>query len=168
MTDKQEVTEGLTLKEENRLKYKPLKDSLLIGLSVFIVVAIILIAIFAKPKTDNVHVEIRYNSTLLWDKNDPTKDTAISFPVTGEKVLQFYKDDGPIYLGEGNKFDFYGDLVEITLFSNKSIKITKEDSPRHICSNLGRIYTTYTPLVCLPNKIQATIVADSGFPRYDN
>jgi hypothetical protein len=165
---KKELVAGLAvIPEDPRLTYQPFKDTLLLVLSAFLVGVIVFVTYTLIPKSDNTHAEIRYQTTLLWDKEDSTKNTALSFPKTGNRTLVFLRTDGPLYLGEGKDFDFYGDEVDVTLYADKSIRITKEDSPRHVCSNLGRIYGTYTPLVCLPNSLQAMIVAD-GFPTWDN
>ncbi len=154
------------LEKKTRLDYHPVKDSILIVLSFLLAVCIFLGVFYSMPTSDNVHVEIKYGSTLLWDPEDETKNTEIQFPDDGEYTITYTKEDGEIFLGEGNYFEFYGDEVSVTLYSDRSIQITKEESPRNVCSNLGRIYNSYTPLVCLPNNIQATIVA-SSFPEYD-
>ncbi len=155
------------LEKKTRLDYHPVKDSIIIALSFLIVVCIFIGTYYAMPRSNNVYVEIKYGSTLLWDPEDATCNTQIQFPDEGEYTITYTKEDGEIFLGEGNYFEFYGDEVAVTLYSDKSIQITKEESPRNVCSNLGRIYTSYTPLVCLPNSIQATIVA-SSFPDYDS
>jgi hypothetical protein len=150
-----------------RLTFKPLKDIFLMGISALLIVVIVVTTFFLTPRSDDSHVEIRYDTTLLWDKNDTSKTTAIAFPTSGSHTVAFLKTDGPLYLGEGKDFDFYGDEVDVTLYADRSVRITKESSPRNVCSNLGRVYGTYTPLVCLPNRIQAMIVSDS-FPIWDN
>ena len=155
------------LEKKTRLDYHPVKDSVMIVLSFLIVVCIFIGTYYSMPSSDNVYVEIKYGSVLLWDPEDASKNTRIAFPDDEEYTITYTKEDGEIFLGEGNYFEFYGDEVAITLYPDKSIQITKEESPRNVCSNLGRIYTTYTPLVCLPNSIQATIVA-SSFPEYDS
>ncbi|MFA6624837.1 MAG: hypothetical protein WCS80_03640 [Bacilli bacterium] len=152
---------------DTRLTYKPVKDTIVIVLSGLLVVIITLLCVFTRPRTDNSHVEIKYDNVLLWDKNDSTKNTAIEFPDTGSKVLAFLKTDGPLYLGEGKNFEFYGDEMDVTIYSDHSIQITKEESPRNVCTNMGRVYNSYTPLICLPNRFQ-TMIVNSSFPEYDN
>ena len=152
-----------------RLKFKPLKDILLIAVGGLIILAIVLATVFGRKDSTYSHVEIRYQDTLLWEKDDTKKNTAIAFPSSGEKRVSFSKEDGSIYLGEGKSFAFLGESVTFTLYSDHSIQLLEEDveCPDHTCSHMGRIYNTYTPIVCLPNQIQAMIVADS-FPEFDN
>lgn len=163
MDRKKRLVSGLF---QDNLSYKPVKDSILIFLSFLMVVIIVLVTFLVRPSLDNVHVEIRYDTTLLWDPTDPTKNTEIAFPDEGEYTITYRRADGEMFLGEGNFFEFYGDEIAITLYSDHSIQITKEESPYHVCSRLGRIYDPYLPLACLPNHFQATIVA-SSFPEWD-
>lgn len=153
---------------KKRIKYKPIKDSIIIACCIFIVVIIFLSTFLSKPKAVLSHVEIRYQNTLLYDKDDESKNTAISFPSVGEKRLEFRKEDGKIFLEDGKDFDFIGEYVAITLYADKSIQIKSDDvtCPDHTCSKMGKMKYTFTPIVCLPNKIQAMIVAD-GLPEYD-
>ena len=46
------------------------------------------------------------------------------------------------------------------------IKTADITCPDHTCSKMGKISFTYTPIVCLPNQIQAMIVAES-LPEWD-
>jgi hypothetical protein len=161
-------------KKDPRFQYHPFKDSLILALLVAIIVSIVLASFFLTPRSNNAYVEIRYGTTLLWDKDDTTKNTAIAFPTTGSKVLSYKDSDGPIFLGEGNYFEFYTDgsteepEVDVTLYSDHSIQITKQKSPRNVCAKIGRIYSEYTPLVCLPNSLEAVIKAGTGYPEWDN
>ena len=93
-------------------------------------------------------------------------DVAFLTPLEGKREIVYRREDGEIFLGEGRYFQFYGEEVAITLYSDRSIEITREESPRHVCSYLGRVYDPYVPLVCLPNSFQATIVS-SFFPEWD-
>ncbi len=163
MDRKKRLVSGLF---DDNLRYRPVKDSILIFLSFLMVVIIVLVTFLVRPSLDNVHVEIRYGTTLLWDPEDETRNTAIPFPESGEYTITYTREDGEIFLGEGQQFDFYGEEVAITLYSDRSIQITKEQSPYNVCSRLGRIYDPYMPLACLPNNFQATIVA-SYFPEWD-
>lgn len=153
----------------SRLKFKPLKDILIFVVLALLIVILSLCAFYLKPTSDNTHVEIKYNNTLLYDKNDSAKSTEISFPTSGEKKVTFTKEDGSLYLGEGNEFDFEGDSITFTLYSDKSIQVLESEvsCSDKTCAHFGRVYTTYTPVVCLPNHMQAMIVADS-LPEYDN
>ncbi len=150
----------------DELRYRPVKDSILIFLSFLMVFVIVFVTYLLRPSLENVHVEIRYGATLLWDPKDPSKETAIAFPEEGKREIVYRREDGEIFLGEGRYFQFYGEEVAITLYSDRSIEITREESPRHVCSYLGRVYDPYVPLVCLPNSFQATIVS-SFFPEWD-
>lgn len=152
----------------NRLHFRPLKDIPLFILAVIVILVIGLTTILSKPKSNNLHVEIRYQNTLLWDKSDPSKSTSISFPIEGEKRITFKKEDSNIYFSDGSTFIF-DHPVTFTLYSDHSIQLLEEDidCPDHICSRMGRIYQTYVPLVCLPNQIQAMIV-DSSLPETIN
>ena len=163
MDRKKRLVSGLF--DEN-LHYKPIKDSILIFLSFLLVAIIVVVTFLVRPSLDYVHVEIKYDRTLLWDPEDPSKNTAIAFPESGEYVITYTRSDGPLFLGEGQEFQFYGEEIQITLYSDKSIQITKEESPFNVCSKLGRVYDPYLPLACLPNHFQATIVA-SYFPEWD-
>ncbi len=174
------------MKQKSRLEYRPFVDTAMILLSVLIIVAVVLISFFSRPGNDKgtYYCQIKYQNTYLWDKDDEkTKETKlIPFPETGEKVLVYRRSDGPIYLGEGKYFEFYDSgypdngrtepQIEVTLFSDKSIEITYQKSPRNVCENMGRIYNPYTPLVCLPNSFQASIVSSGithdELPDFDN
>ncbi len=160
-----ELTDGLC--DDNRLHFRPLRDILSVLFSVILVFLIVLITWFSLPQSTELYVQIKYANVLLYDKNDPDKKTTIPFPEEGTYVISFTREDGEIYLGEGNYFQFYGDVMEVTLYSDYSVEITKEESPRHICSQLGRTYSTYAPLVCLPNYFQVSIVMGGGLPEWD-
>lgn len=151
-----------------KLKFSPLKDILLFVFAILLIAVISLITIYNRPSTENAHVEIRYNgSTLLFDKNDPSKSTSITFPSQGEKRVEFRKEDSSLFLKEGETFAFEGDSVTFTLYSDKSFELKWDDvtCKDHRCSKEGRIYYANLPIVCLPNKIQAQIV--SGLPEWD-
>lgn len=164
MNLKEELTAGLF--EDERFSFHPVKDTAAVLFLVLLVVLIVLITFFSIPQSTATYVQIKYLNTLLYDKNDPEKRTNIPFPEEGQRVISFTRKDGEIYLGEGNYFQFYGEEVEVTIYADKSVAITKEDSPRHICSNLGRSYSVYAPLVCLPNYFQVSLVA-GGLPEWD-
>ncbi len=155
--------------QHDRLKFQPLKDSLLILLAVVIIVVVSLASFLAKPKSGNACVEIKYQDHLLFDKDDKDKSTAISFPSEGEKRLTFQKQEAGIYIPGLSQFEFLSDSLTITLYSDKSVEIRKEDitCPNHDCSKMGRVYQSYTPIVCLPNQIQVVIV-DQKYPEFIN
>lgn len=144
------------------------KDIPLIILSILLVISIFLTSYFLKPNSsDNTYVEIKYQSQLLFDKNDSNKSTRISFPKEGEKKLTFTKEESNIYLSN-DTFAFQGDSITITLYSDKSVQILYDEvyCKDHTCSKMGRIYQTYVPLVCLPNHIEVMIKNES-FPEFD-
>ena len=71
------------------LKIHPLKDGILFVVSILVIVLIFLVSYYSRPKTDpkTLFVQIKYQDTLLYDKNDPAKKTNISFPSEGEKKV---------------------------------------------------------------------------------
>jgi len=168
--------ENNTAKEKDpilsRLKFKPLKDIILFVIAGGIIGVILLAVFLSKPKdSTGKHVEIYYQNTQLWDKEDATKSLSISFPSSGEKRITYSREDGPIFLGEGHTFEFQGSSVTFTLYSDQSIELKQEDvtCPNHDCSKTGRVYNTLTPIVCLPNSLRAMIVSDSNaLPEWDN
>lgn len=154
------------------LKIHPLKDGILFVVSILVIVLIFLVSYYSRPKTDpkTLFVQIKYQDTLLYDKNDPEKKTNISFPSEGEKKVFFTKEDGSLYLGEEKEFVFQGKGITFTLYDDYSIQVLHDDveCKDYDCSRQGRIYQPYLPIVCLPNTIQARIIStDAGFPEID-
>lgn len=154
------------------LKIHPLKDGILLVVSILVIVLIFLVSYYSRPKTDpkTLFVQIKYQDTLLYDKNDPAKKTNISFPSEGEKKVSFAKEDGSLYLGEEKEFVFQGKGITFTLYDDYSIQVLHDDveCKDYDCSRQGRIYQPYLPIVCLPNTIQARIISsDAGFPEID-
>lgn len=154
------------------LKIHPLKDGILLVVSILVIVLIFLVSYYSRPKTDpkTLFVQIKYQDTLLYDKNDPEKKTNISFPREGEKKVSFTKEDGSLYLGEEKEFVFQGKGITFTLYDDYSIQVLHDDveCKDYDCSRQGRIYQPYLPIVCLPNTIQARIISsDAGFPEID-
>ena len=153
------------------LKIHPLKDGILFVVSILVIVLIFLVSYYSRPKTDpkTLFVQIKYQDTLLYDKNDPAKKTNISFPSEGEKKVSFTKEDGSLYLGEEKEFVFQGKGITFTLYDDYSIQVLHDDveCKDYDCSRQGRIYQPYLPIVCLPNTIQAIISTDAGFPEID-
>ena len=154
------------------LKIHPLKDGILFVVSILVIVLIFLVSYYSRPKTDpkTLFVQIKYQDTLLYDKNDPAKKTNISFPSEGEKKVSFTKEDGSLYLGEEKEFVFQGKGITFTLYDDYSIQVLHDDveCKDYDCSRQGRIYQPYLPIVCLPNTIQARIIStDAGFPEID-
>ena len=154
------------------LKIHQLKDGILLVVSILVIVLIFLVSYYSRPKTDpkTLFVQIKYQDTLLYDKNDPEKKTNISFPREGEKKVSFTKEDGSLYLGEEKEFVFQGKGITFTLYDDYSIQVLHDDveCKDYDCSRQGRIYQPYLPIVCLPNTIQARIIStDAGFPEID-
>lgn len=154
------------------LKIHPLKDGILFVVSILVIVLIFLVSYYSRPKTDpkTLFVQIKYQDTLLYDKNDPKKKTNISFPSEGEKKVSFTKEDGSLYLGEEKEFVFQGKGITFTLYDDYSIQVLHDDveCKDYDCSRQGRIYQPYLPIVCLPNTIQARIIStNAGFPEID-
>ena len=154
------------------LKIHPLKDGILFVVSILVIVLIFLVSYYSRPKTDpkTLFVQIKYQDTLLYDKNDPANKTNISFPSEGEKKVSFTKEDGSLYLGEEKEFVFQGKGITFTLYDDYSIQVLHDDveCKDYDCSRQGRIYQPYLPIVCLPNTIQARIIStDAGFPEID-
>lgn len=154
------------------LKIHPLKDGILFVVSILVIVLIFLVSYYSRPKTDpkTLFVQIKYQDTLLYDKNDPEKKTNISFPREGEKKISFTKEDGSLYLGEEKDFVFQGKGITFTLYDDYSIQVLHDDveCKDYDCFRQGRIYQPYLPIVCLPNTIQARIISsDAGFPEID-
>ncbi len=153
-------------KNDTRLpRFTPWKDIPLLSLLLILVISIIVTTFLLLPKGTERYVNIKYDSHLLYDKE--THKTAFSFPESGSKEITFYNEDGKSY-GLESDFSFVDGSITLTLYSDKSIQIKKEDVScnDHTCSKLGRIYTSYTPLVCLPNHFQAMII-ENGFPEFD-
>ena len=158
------------MKEKNNssLTFKPAKDLIIIFSCVLLIIVIVLITFFSMPNNDYSFVQIKYQNVLLYDKNDNEKKTDISFPTTGYKEVTFTKADSHLYLKDGEEFIF-DEPITFTLYADKSIQLKYEHikCPDHTCSKLGRVYNPYTPIVCLPNNIQAMIIT-SSFPEYVN
>ncbi len=155
---------------DKRLTFNPRKDIPLFSFGILLIVSIFLASYFSVRKSDNVHVEIKYQNQLLFDKNDSERKKEISFPMTGEKKITFMKKEASTYIEGITEFSFEGESVSFTLYSDKSIQIMTEDitCPDHVCSKMGRIHSLYTPIVCMPNGIQIMIVSDYGFPESVN
>ncbi len=155
-------------KKENVLPpFQPKKDIPLLSFLLIVVISIITSTFLLLPKGNKKYVNIQYNNQLLWEKEDQNKKTEISFPDKGEKRITFRNEDGILY-GIEEGFSFVDGEITLTLYADYSIQIKKEDvfCNDHTCSKLGRIYTSYTPLVCLPNHFQAMIVTDQ-YPEFD-
>lgn len=158
-------------KKKNYLLFDPVRDILLYSGCLFLIVFTFVLALFSKS-TDNksTYVEIRYQNTLLYAKDDKGKNTKISFPEDGERKITFQKEDASIYIPGLENFDFMGENVTITLYSDKSIQILKDEitCSDHVCSKMGRIYEVDIPIVCLVNHIQVMIKSDMGLPENVN
>lgn len=154
-------------KENNPYKIKPLKDILLFLLCLVIILCPTISIILLRKSDGNKYVTISYKGIDLIDIDSTTKTTKYDFPSNGERIVTIYKNQSSLYL-EDTTFGFDGDYFSITLYSDRSIQIKKEDitCKDHVCSSYGKIKDPYTPIVCLPNQIQVMIHADS-LPEYD-
>lgn len=143
------------------------KDVPLLFFLVLLLLFVLLISFAPRKESGNRHVKIRYESTLLYEPGDTTKNTDIAFPEEGEKEIVFHKEDGKDY-GYQEGFAFLSDHLTITLSSEGFVQIKEGDitCPDHTCVKMGKISTSYTPLVCLPNHIEVLIIED-GFPEFD-
>lgn len=146
-------------------RFRPWKDIPLLSVLLLLVISIIVTTFLLVPKGTERYVNIKYDSHLLIDKE--TKKSAFSFPESGEKEITLTNEEGTLY-GLATDFSFIDGSITLTLYSDQSIQIKKDDvsCSDHTCSKLGRIYTSYTPLVCLPNHFQAMII-ENGFPEFD-
>lgn len=147
--------------------FQPVKDISLLCFLLALIFSILFTTFYFLPKGNQSHVEIQYENTKLWLKADETHSTSLSFPKSGEEKITFTNEDGKEY-GFEDGFSFQQGKISITLYSDKSIQIKQEDvfCQDHTCSKLGRIYTPFTPIVCLPNHIQVCIISES-FPEFD-
>lgn len=158
-------------KKKNYLLFDPVRDIILYGTCVVLIVFTFVLALISKStNTQNTYVEIKYQNTLLYEKDDKDKNTKIAFPEEGEKKINFRKEDASIYIQGLENFSFLGESVSITLYSDKSIEIKKEDITcnDHVCSKMGRIRQVDIPIVCLPNHIQVMIKSNTGLPENVN
>jgi|GEM_PF-3067193 len=57
--------------------------------------------------------------------------------------------------------EFDGPQVDISIHDG-GFEISKEDSPNHVCSNLGFVTNENRPVVCLPNAIYCYIQVGDG------
>lgn len=57
--------------------------------------------------------------------------------------------------------EFDGPQVDISIHDG-GFEISKEDSPNHVCSNLGFVTNENRPVVCLPNAINCYIQVGDG------
>lgn len=90
------------------------------------------------------------------------------FAVTGDLYAVVYYDNEEIErlsLTDDQTYTMlqsqYPDLLadlEIEV-KDKSVRISKETSPNHICSKQGWSSSPIKPLVCLPNNVFVTIIA---------
>ncbi len=158
-------------KKKQYLTFHPTRDIILYSSCIFLIVFTFLFALFSKSTSkENTYVEIRYKDTLLYEKDDKEKNTKISFPEEGEKKITFQKEDASFYIEGLQSFDFMGESVTITLYSDKSIQILKDEITcnDHVCSKMGRIDKVDIPIVCLVNHIQVMIRSSTGLPENVN
>lgn len=151
------------MNQEN-LKFKPIKDGIIYTFLIAVILSLFfMILSFKSSSSNNLKVEIRYQNKII--KDIETNLDFYSFPNEKERKVTLKKEDSSKYIDT----DFIFDELTITLYSDKSIQILKDDIScfDHLCSKLGRIYEVYTPLVCLPNQIEVMII-NNAFPESVN
>ncbi|MBB5182869.1 NusG domain II-containing protein [Catenisphaera adipataccumulans] len=66
-----------------------------------------------------------------------------------------------IDLSKDGKYSVDGKLGKVYIqVKDGQIRVTQENSPRHICSQQGYVSDPNTPIVCLPNETVITIESD--------
>ena len=77
--------------------------------------------------------------------NHPSNEAKVYFD--GQLILT-------INLTIDRKYEVDGFLGPVLIeVKNKKIRVEKENSPLHLCSQTGFVNNLNTPLICLPNKI---------------
>lgn len=126
---------------QESLKFKPIKDVIIYSFLIAIILSLFfMILSFKSSSSSNLKVEIRYQNKIIKDLE--TNLDFYYFPSDGERKVTLKKEDSHKYIDS----DFVFDEVTITLYSDKSIQILKDDiiCSDHLCSKLGRIYEVYT------------------------
>src|SRR5574344_905788 len=93
-------------------------------------------------------------SYLIMDNKNIGSYALISYD--GKLVIKV-----PLNINEEYKVDGVLGEVLIKVYNNK-IKVTKENSPRHLCSKQGYISKQGEILICLPNKVVIEIESDNN------
>jgi hypothetical protein len=60
-------------------------------------------------------------------------------------------------------YALYGPQVDLKV-SEGGIRVIKEDSPQHVCSNQGQVNEANLPVVCLPNHLVFQLVSQVAEP----
>lgn len=92
----------------------------------------------------------------------PAQGNAVSLYISGEKVntyslaedriIELYMEDYPSLLGDMT--------IEI---KDGRVRVSKEESPKHLCSRQGWISATGWLISCLPNDVYLIIEGESDF-----
>ena len=85
---------------------------------------------------------------------------------TGNLALVRYKNEVilTIDLRKNGFYEVEGTLGNVKIIvENGRIKVSDENSVRHLCSKQGFISKTYESIICLPNEIVITIEGEEEF-----
>ena len=89
----------------------------------------------------------------------------INFNKEDSSVAEVYYEDELVLSIDLNIDDEYvveGELGDVVLeVKDKMIRVSEENSPKHLCSKEGYIGDSSRTLVCLPNKVIIKIVGGS-------
>lgn len=156
------------------------RDIILIAVVSVIVLAILVFSLATRTKGS--YAFVKYGDSELFRvkmedgkyESSTTSYTVTSKPlidgddliVDGAKDTKLQKGKGVIVFKEGVLTHFYilgfRGYIHIEYCSEiKKIRVVEEDSPYHICSNLG--FTDSKPIICLPNLV--SIVFDNDVDK---
>ena len=106
-------------------------------ISIFIVLLLILMSYLLVPKSSGIdYAIVRYNNEIVQ-----------RMPLDVDVDFVMHKTDYP---------DLYGDELVVSV-RDKKVYISKEESPFHYCSYLGKIDKKGSSLICAPNCVRVTI-----------
>lgn len=112
--------------------------------SIIIVLVLILISYLSIPKSSgNDYAIVKYNNEIVK-----------KMPLNKDDDFIMHKKDYP---------DLYGDELIVSVRDEK-VFISKEESPFHYCSYLGKINKKGSSLICAPNCVTVTI---EGYTEVD-
>ena len=111
----------------------------------------------AYQKPDSSYGDVSINVASLRNISDFSKYTKTYFILTSDQLTP-----------EFNGFNLsgrslYGPQVDLKV-SQGGIRVIKEDSPEHDCSNQGQVNQGNLPVVCLPNNINFRILNNAEGP----
>lgn len=113
-------------------------------ISILIVLLLILVSYLSIPKSNGTdYAIVKYNNEIV-------------------KKMPLNKDDDFI-MNKKDYPDLYGDELIVSVRDEK-VFISKEESPFHYCSYLGKIDKKGSSLICAPNCVTVTI---EGYTEVD-